>query len=71
VNQEHLVAEAVGVAGQSLIGSGSFAGAEFSWGDQGFATVATGNTRGYGSKTKVVALSTSHHLSYLSGLAAA
>ena len=30
-----------------------------------------GNTRGYGSKTKVVALSTSHHLSYLAGLAAA
>ncbi|GAA1598521.1 hypothetical protein GCM10009804_63830 [Kribbella hippodromi] len=71
VNNEHFVAEAVGVAGQSLLGSGSFAGPEFSWGDRGFATVAAGGTQGYGSKTKVVAFSTSHHLSYLAGLTAA
>jgi hypothetical protein len=71
VNNERLVAEAVGEAGQSLVGSGSFAGAGFSWGDRGFATVASGSVRGYGSKTKVVALSTSHHLSYMAGLAAA
>lgn len=70
VNKEHFVAEAIGAASQSLVESGSFAGPSFSWGDRGFARVAAGDRSGYGSKTKVVALSTSHHLSYLSGLAA-
>ncbi|MEV5965500.1 hypothetical protein AB0L70_27270 [Kribbella sp. NPDC051952] len=71
VDQQHLVSKAIGTASQSLLESGSFAGADYSWGDNGFVAAASGNASGYGSKTKVVALATSHHLSYLADLSAA
>ncbi|MET7280340.1 hypothetical protein ABZS29_19035 [Kribbella sp. NPDC005582] len=54
-----------------LVASGSFCGAEYSWGDHEVAAAANGAGRGLGDASKPVAIATSHHLAYLGDFAAA
>ena len=54
-----------------LVQSGSFSGAQYSWGDGEIASAADGRGRSLGSTSKPVAIGTSHHLAYLASLSAA
>jgi hypothetical protein len=54
-----------------LVQSGSFSGAQYSWGDGEIASAADGRGRSLGSTSKPVAIGTSHHLAYLASLNAA
>ncbi|MEU0091844.1 hypothetical protein [Kribbella sp. NPDC006257] len=54
-----------------LVQSGSFSGAQYSWGDGEIASAADGRGSSLGSTSKPVAIGTSHHLAYLASLSAA
>ncbi|MEV6283734.1 hypothetical protein [Kribbella sp. NPDC051770] len=62
---------AAGVVCRGIVESGSFSGPEYSWGDGLIARGAAGSVETLGARSKLIALGTSHHLSYLSGWAAA
>jgi hypothetical protein len=69
--QENSTARTVQLVCSNLVGSGSFSGPTFSWGDHEFATAASGSGHGLGSTSKPIAFATSHHLAYLAALSAA
>ncbi|GAA3102578.1 hypothetical protein JOF29_003406 [Kribbella aluminosa] len=54
-----------------LVNSGSFSGADYSWGDDRLAEAADGGGHGLGGTSVPVAFATSHHLAYLGEFAAA
>jgi hypothetical protein len=62
---------AAGAACRGVVDSGSFSGPDYSWGDGLIARGAGGSVETLGARSKLVALGTSHHLSYLSDRAAA
>jgi hypothetical protein len=68
---ENSRARTVPLVSTRLVGSGSFSGPHYSWGDQEFANAADGLGRSLGATSKPVAFATSHHLAYLGGFQAA
>lgn len=64
-------ARTVRLVSSELVNSGSFSGAEYSWGDHRLAEAADGGGDGLGDTSVPVAFATSHHLAYLGDFAAA
>ncbi|MET9271697.1 hypothetical protein [Kribbella sp. NPDC003557] len=68
---ENARAATVRLVSSELVNSGSFSGADYSWGDDRLAEAADGRGRGLGDTSAPVAFATSHHLAYLGAFAAA